>query len=306
MNDLLISVIIPVFNTEKYIREAVQSAHLLANVGEIILVEDGSKDKSLEVCLEISREFQKVRLLRHPNGKNLGAAASRNLGILSSQFNIISFLDADDYYLTNRFDVDLKIFKDNPEVMVVYSVSKILKNNSNEFFGCSHDVNELSNKKGYTSTYEYILSNDITLGDTNSLTFRKSVFSNIHLFDDRLKLHQDTELWLRIFRENKVAAGELKGPVSVARRHSGNRITKKNRKSEFRLDTVWIDNIGLSKLKEFEKKYLVNRFSRIVSNPLRPHLFRKVVFQILKRGLIGQRDFFVKRYYQLGLKILIK
>ncbi|HED13224.1 MAG TPA: glycosyltransferase family 2 protein, partial [Gammaproteobacteria bacterium] len=98
-----ISVVIPVYNAEKYVEYAVKSALQQKEAAEIILVEDNSPDHALKICEKLSNENSQVRLLRHSDGKNHGAGESRNLGIRSARHDYIAFLDADDYYLQNCF-----------------------------------------------------------------------------------------------------------------------------------------------------------------------------------------------------------
>ncbi len=96
-----ISIIIPVYNAEKYLERAVKSALNQSETGEVILVEDDSPDNALELCMNLEEEYERVKLFRHPDGKNHGAGASRNLGIEKSDFDFIAF-----------FDVDLRLTQD--------------------------------------------------------------------------------------------------------------------------------------------------------------------------------------------------
>ncbi|MGD2175705.1 MAG: glycosyltransferase family 2 protein, partial [Candidatus Brocadiaceae bacterium] len=77
----VVSVVVPVYNAQDYVEEAVRSAVRLPRVREVIVVEDGSTDHSLRVCRTLAAESEKVLLLRHPDGANRGPSASRNLGI---------------------------------------------------------------------------------------------------------------------------------------------------------------------------------------------------------------------------------
>ncbi len=292
-----VSVIIPVYNQGEFLVDSINTVIIQQEVSEIILVEDGSTDDSYSICQKIQYMDVRIKLLRHPNGINRGAAASRNLGILKATCEYIAFLDADDWYLPDRFRIDKTVFESNPSVNVVYNSSQIKSGDFYLDFGYGFDVRKESKRRGYSSVYQFILDFDITLVDTNSITFRKCLFSDVKLFDERLSLHQDTEFWLRIFRSNDVLPSEVSRPVSIARRHSRNRITKKNRVDAFRLDYVWIDNIGISYLHEFEKKYLVQHFSRTISNPIRPHLLRKFIFHGVRITLNMTQNFFVKIYY---------
>ena len=108
-----ISVIIPVYNAEKYVSQAVKSALQFEEVYEVVLVEDKSPDNALQVCRELAENNSRVKLYQHPDQGNHGAGASRNLGIEKSEGDFISFLDADDYYLPNRFDAEKELFKNN-------------------------------------------------------------------------------------------------------------------------------------------------------------------------------------------------
>src|SRR5690348_1774976 len=90
-----VAVVIPVYNAADYIAKAVESALLQPEVSEVVLVEDRSPDNSLQICQELVGQNAKVKLFRHPNGENRGAAASRNLGVRMSSAPYIAFLDAD-------------------------------------------------------------------------------------------------------------------------------------------------------------------------------------------------------------------
>jgi glycosyltransferase involved in cell wall biosynthesis len=116
-----VSVIVPVYNAEKYLQKAVESAEALVEVEEIILIEDKSPDNALMVCHELVSKYNKVKLYQHPDKGNHGAGASRNLGIQESSCEYISFLDADDYYLPNRFARDKEVFSNHENCDGVYS-----------------------------------------------------------------------------------------------------------------------------------------------------------------------------------------
>ncbi|WBL41304.1 glycosyltransferase family 2 protein [Algoriphagus halophytocola] len=293
-----VSVIIPVFNVAHFIEEAVQSALVQSEVGEIILIEDGSKDNSLEVCKKLSLEFEKVRLVTHPQGRNLGVCHSRNLGIRSAQYDFIAFLDADDWYLPNRFSKDSAMFK-NPDVMAVYSLSAIrFPEGREELFGCNDNLIEMLGTNDLREVYCHIMRNDVILGHTNANTFRKEVFEKAGVFDTRLRLHEDTELWNRVSRKVLFHAGELDQPVSIARRHESNTISLRSRESQLRFLWVWVDNIGIKNLYPCEKENFAYLYSRAISNPIKSDFFRKVIFHISFRFFGIFKDRFIRHFYQ--------
>ena len=94
MNYPLVSVIIPVYQAEKFLRECLESVRKQDYPElEIILVNDGSMDCSLEICEESARADKRIHIL---NQKNAGCAASRNMGTAAAAGKYLLFLDADD------------------------------------------------------------------------------------------------------------------------------------------------------------------------------------------------------------------
>lgn len=90
----MISVIIPVYNSERYIRECVESVLAQSfTYMEILLIDDGSRDKSKEICKAMCREDPRIRLI---TGKHSGVSAARNTGIEEARGKYLFFLDSDD------------------------------------------------------------------------------------------------------------------------------------------------------------------------------------------------------------------
>lgn len=93
MEDLL-SVIVPVYNSEEYIGSCVESVlEQSYSAFELILVEDGSTDNSLEICEALCRKDVRIRLMKQ---EHRGVSAARNLGIETAQGKYLFFLDSDD------------------------------------------------------------------------------------------------------------------------------------------------------------------------------------------------------------------
>lgn len=101
--DPLLTVIIPVYNGEKHIRRAVNSVLLqpYALAIDVLIINDGSNDKSSEICDQLSAENTNVRVIHKENG---GVSSARNLGIESARGKYISFLDCDDWWEPDVFD----------------------------------------------------------------------------------------------------------------------------------------------------------------------------------------------------------
>ncbi|MDD6808034.1 MAG: glycosyltransferase family 2 protein [Oscillospiraceae bacterium] len=91
-----VSVIVPVYNSEKYLRKSLDSiVHQTYSDIEIILVENGSTDKSLNICTEYKERDQRIVLINEKN--NVGAGEARNIGLDKAKGEYVCFIDADDW-----------------------------------------------------------------------------------------------------------------------------------------------------------------------------------------------------------------
>lgn len=227
-----ISIIIPVYNAEEFVSQAVESALQFEEVYEVILVEDKSPDNALFVCQELTEKYNRVKLYQHPDKANHGAGASRNLGIEKATGDFIAFLDADDYYLPNRFDAEKELFK-NESVEGVYGAIGV------------HYYSEKAKEQYYrvfgdrlTTVYKKHEPKDVFPGQLNmrgtfglfsidALTVRKSSLKKMEFFfKTHLKLHQDTEFLFRLSYYLNLYPGILDKAVAIRGVHENNRITK--------------------------------------------------------------------------------
>jgi glycosyltransferase involved in cell wall biosynthesis len=110
----LVSVVIPVYNGERYLAEAISSvlAQGYPRV-ELLVVDDGSNDASVA----IAGKFPEARVLRQPHQ---GAAAARNHGVAFSQGELLAFLDADDLWQPGKLLTQVKALADDPELEMVF------------------------------------------------------------------------------------------------------------------------------------------------------------------------------------------
>ncbi|WP_223608222.1 glycosyltransferase family 2 protein [Chryseobacterium sp. OSA05B] len=228
-----ISVIIPVYNAGKYVSQAVQSALQFEEVSEILLIEDHSPDHSLKVCRVLAEKYDRVKLYQHGDKKNHGAGASRNLGIQIASGDFIAFLDADDYFLPNRFDAEKKLFKD-PEVEGVYGalgVEYYSKSVKEKYYGVFEDKLTTVYKKHDPEDVfpgQLYLLGSFGLFSIDTLTVRReALMKKVDvLFKHHLRLHEDTEFLIRLSYYLKLHAGSIDEAVAIRGVHENNRITK--------------------------------------------------------------------------------
>ena len=118
MNDYLISIIVPIYNTSKYLHDSIESLvnQTIFSKLEIILIDDGSTDDSLLICQEYSNKYKNIKTVVQ---KNNGVSSARNLGLENTSGEYIAFFDSDDLAesilyeslldLCKKYDADVSI-----------------------------------------------------------------------------------------------------------------------------------------------------------------------------------------------------
>lgn len=123
---MLVSVIIPIYNTEKYLSKCINSViDQSYNNVEIILIDDGSTDSSGRICDQYQKHNAKVRVV---HTKNKGLSAARNIGIVESKGDYITFLDSDDMLHPRALEIMMGEMQGNQQTIVACSYVKIEEN----------------------------------------------------------------------------------------------------------------------------------------------------------------------------------
>ena len=164
----LFSVIIPIFNSEKFIRKTIESVIKQKNPNtELILVNDKSTDLSKKICISYKKKYKFIKLFN--NKKNLGVGFSRNLGIKKARGKYIVFLDSDDALLENSLN-NLEKFitiNNSPDVIPVRYQKITYPQNNYKFIKDNkknHDIKKL---------IKYVLSEKIPFSDCWFFVFRR-------------------------------------------------------------------------------------------------------------------------------------
>lgn len=264
-----VSVIIPVFNSEKFIEKAINSVLIQPEVDEIIIIGDGSTDSSLQICMSMAKVNSIIKIFQHPDKKNNGRSASRNLGIKKAKGKFVAFLDADDYYLPNRFKLDLEILESKSEIDGVYNAI------SAHYYRDS-TIREKEKLKLTTIRDrikpENLFENMGPIGHMGyfsgiGLTVRKTIFNKVGCFNDILEVAEDTELWIKMTLKATLQAGIIDTPVAIRGVHKEN--TSFNNDSLYAVNNLkmyksllnWCYNehIRISRIDLIWKKVWINR-----------------------------------------------
>lgn len=218
-----VSVIIPAFNAERFIEKAVLSALQQQGVLEVVVVNDGSTDNTQVILEKLQDADGKIKIYHHENRINKGRSASRNLGIKKAIGNYIAFLDADDFYLQNRFDNDKKIFNENKNAEGVYNAIGV------HFY---RDATVAEKEELHLTTvtesirpeklFETLLSGKKGYFSIDGLIIKKSVFEKTGYFSEYLIVAEDTELILKMALKAVLISGVIDNPVTLRGVHEEN------------------------------------------------------------------------------------
>ncbi len=116
----LVSVVLIFLDEERFIEEAVQSVRdQTLTDWELILVDDGSTDRSTTIARDLAAHDEMIHYVDHPQHRNRGMSASRNLGVAQSNSPYIAFIDADDVWLPTKLSEQVNLLTSMPDVAMV-------------------------------------------------------------------------------------------------------------------------------------------------------------------------------------------
>lgn len=213
-----VSVIVPIYNRAPFIERCIKSILLAGyeNI-ELLVVDDGSHDGSLELIREIESNCPRmVRVLTHPDCTNRGVSASRNLGIDSATGDYICFLDSDDLMLPGRFDTAVGILDAYPSIDGVYEAAEVFS-----------DIEESVSMLTPGGEMDFSMLGEIDFEPTGmihtgGILVRRSIFNKAGFFDTNRWVGEDIHMWLCMFAVGRLVPGLTKKPVVRYYKHSGN------------------------------------------------------------------------------------
>lgn len=189
--EIELSVIVPVYNVEDYLPKCLQSLDhqgLDAEDFEVILINDGSNDRSLRICEDFVKTHKNVRLLNH---SNQGVAAARNKGIDAASGEYVIFVDSDDFLADNGLKQIAEVISLHPEAELIryYSSYSFHQKDGNakeiDYQGKAEGLLKAGGYPAFVWTYAYKKS----FLDKNSIRFQPLRFSEDGLFIATVYLH---------------------------------------------------------------------------------------------------------------------
>ena len=189
----VVSVIMPAYNAQKYLKEAVESVlnQTMSNF-ELLILDDGSKDDTMKIAKELAEKDHRIRIL--VNEQNMGVARTRNRGMELSEGDYVAFLDSDDIWHSDKLEKQITLAQ-NAGADIIYASYALMSENGmtkyNDFIVPP------------TTSFKEMLSCNV-LGCSTVLLSKKAIEN--HRFNTEF-YHEDYVLWLELMQDGFRAAG---------------------------------------------------------------------------------------------------
>jgi len=247
-NDPLVSIVMPVYNTQKYVGEAIESIlNQTYKNFEFIIINDGSTDKSWEIIQKYAKKDKRVKALR--SKKNLGIAKARNKGLKISRGKYYAPMDSDDISKPERIEKEVRFLETNPEYALVGSDIGVIDKSS-----------KIIGKRVYPKSYSQIIKSITAFNPfaQSSLMIKKEAML---LYCEDYSGCEDYHVWLKILSKNKGA----NIPKILTMYRISNEQTKSKKLKESILLTLSIQRMWLFKNPYFNP---LNIIKHIIKYPL--------------------------------------
>ena len=254
----LVSVIIPVYRTEQYLKQCVDSvlSQTYREI-EIILVDDGSPDKSGMICDEYTKNDSRVKVIHKENG---GSSSARNAGLYAAQGEYVLFLDSDDYYLnTNCIEILVnKARNEKCDIVLFQSLNAYVEKNKFIDNEGAYDVDAINGKNRNEIFYYLVKNNKAVATPVNKLIESKIIRERDIYFREGIT-GEDIDWAVRLFVAAKkiVAVNEM---VYVYRKENVNSVTHNVSKKSINdfLETI---KVVIKWANDWDKEFAETTFS---------------------------------------------
>lgn len=287
-----LSIIVPVYNVEAYIKECISSLLTIKNIDyEIIIVDDGTTDNSIEI---IKKCFQNERI-NIISQNNKGLSGARNTGMLHSKGKYILFVDSDDYII-NSENISKMIDianTENSDIVVANGV-KLFDNDRIEDIYNDQALRKVSNMKG-KDFFKYTLKNKC-YQDAVWLNLYNRLFliENNFFFTENL-LHEDFDFTPRVFYQSKKIT-YYPGKFYVYRQRQGSITNAKNKELNSK-SLIKICEKYFLEIETYEDKELIQLFNNylervyynsfIIGKDSNPNFFKQFKFNVIRKEIIN-------------------
>lgn len=265
----LISIITASYNYENYIKETIESVlNQTYQNWELIIVDDGSKDNSVNVIKSYCEKDSRIKLFQHEGGINKGLAETIKLGVSKANGEWIAFLESDDKFMPECLEEKIKVAEKNPEIGFIFSDletfgevnTKIDKNNLYEAMKQKYkktciDMSIDLLKQNWISTFSIVM-------------LKKSLLDNCN-YDTPIQAFLDRWIWIQVSQKTKFYYLDKK--LTMWRIHSKsflNNFKCDMNKFDIEIEQFYKNNkkakfvILMRKIKRFKKRFISIKFGK--------------------------------------------
>lgn len=227
-----ITVIVPIYNTEKFLNEALKSLvnQTIFSKMEIILVNDGSTDNSIEICKKFYKEYDNIKFF---NQQNLGVSAARNTGLINATGKYVTFMDSDDIVEKDLYERELNAIKSKDYDLLIIDFEKKHANGINKKYRKRYQKEWNNYKEALIDFFNGTIGNQVVdklfllekvknikfpteykIGEDMSFTYNAIINSE--------KIYMDTNIsgYTYVLRESSAMTGEFSkkyfDPIKIA------------------------------------------------------------------------------------------
>lgn len=257
MSTPFFSVVIPLYNKENYIETTLKSVlnQTFKNF-EIIVVNDGSTDNSLQVVETFSDN--RIHTIQQ---NNQGLSASRNIGISNSKGNIIALLDADDIWDSEFLNSIYRLYKKFPEAYL-FGTNYLEKYSSRNIIEPVKNIDLKLNGKDFIIEDFFSTNMFQPIVCPSSLAFKKEV-ANSCLFNNKINYAEDVDFYLKCFVKYKLAYSYntlVTHLVNIPNQITSLGIKNKTLPDLNYYETKYPNNLSLKKYLDFKRYMYANQF----------------------------------------------
>ena len=213
----LVSVIVPVYNVEKYLGQCIDSiiSQSYSKI-EVILINDGSSDDSGKICDDYAKKDDRIKVIHKENG---GVSSARNLGIIESTGNWVVFIDSDDWINNSYIEILIAVAKRENADVVSCGYNRVSETNTEKINISGEDV--------ILDSKEYLIKSlnpQTGIGFCHTKLIRKNVVGDIR-FDEDIKVAEDALFNMQISKNISKAVQCKKALYNY--RNNSNSVVKK-------------------------------------------------------------------------------
>ena len=241
----LISVIMPAYNSERSLEEAVKSVlEQTYNELELIIVDDASTDKTLDICKRFAQQDARVRIIT--NDSNLGRRKARARAIDAANGEWIALLDSDDLWTPDKLEKQIRL-RDESQCDLVFTGSAFIDADGVPYKWIMHVPGQVGYRK---LLKQNIISN-------SSVIVRKRDYIKYSPLDNSEELHEDYACWLGMLKDGHTACG-IDEPLLIYRVSKDSVTGNKKVSSSMNMNTYKYIGLGFFSRFYYQMCYAVN------------------------------------------------